>query len=88
MATLTLEYNSRNKTAHQIMEGLLLSGVFVVKNADAHTHRRTKNGQQTAREKHIAEFKEAIQQTEAMAHDIRQNETKGYKTLDELLAED
>ncbi|GHV22741.1 hypothetical protein FACS189428_5250 [Clostridia bacterium] len=43
---------------------------------------------QTAREKHIAEFKEAIRQTEEMVKDIRLNGTKGYKTLDELLAED
>ncbi|GHT01169.1 hypothetical protein AGMMS49525_01190 [Bacteroidia bacterium] len=43
---------------------------------------------QTAKDKHIAEFKEAIRETEAMAKDIRLNGTKGYKTLDELLAED
>ncbi|GHV61080.1 hypothetical protein FACS1894195_1040 [Bacteroidia bacterium] len=42
----------------------------------------------TARERHIAEFKEAIQQTEVMVKDIQQNGTKGYKTLDDLLAED
>ncbi|GHT65970.1 hypothetical protein FACS189452_01040 [Bacteroidia bacterium] len=42
----------------------------------------------TARERHIAEFKEAIRQTEVMVKDIRQNGTKGYKTLDELLSED
>ncbi|WP_226995349.1 hypothetical protein, partial [Candidatus Symbiothrix dinenymphae] len=39
----------------------------------------------TAREKHIAEFKEAIRETEAMAKHIRQNGTKGYQTMDEFL---
>lgn len=42
----------------------------------------------TAREKHIAEFKEAIRETEAMVADIRKNGTKGYKTLEQMLAED
>jgi hypothetical protein len=39
----------------------------------------------TAKEKHIAEFKEAIRQTEAMVKDIRQNGTKGYQTMEEFL---
>jgi hypothetical protein len=39
----------------------------------------------TAREKHIAKFKEAIRQTEAMVEDIRLNGTKGYQTMDEFL---
>jgi hypothetical protein len=49
---------------------------------------RQNSRKQTAREKHIAKFKEAIRETEAMVKDIRINGTKGYKTLDELLAED
>jgi hypothetical protein len=39
----------------------------------------------TAKEKHIAEFKEAIRQTEEMVKDIRLNGTKGYQTMDEFL---
>jgi hypothetical protein len=39
----------------------------------------------TAKEKHIAEFKEAIRQTEEMVEDIRLNGTKGYQTMDEFL---
>jgi hypothetical protein len=40
---------------------------------------------QTVKEKHIAEFKEAIRQTEVMAKDIRANGTEGYQTMDEFL---
>jgi spore germination cell wall hydrolase CwlJ-like protein len=36
----------------------------------------------------IEELKAAILEAKAMGEDIRKNGTKGYKTLDELLAED
>jgi hypothetical protein len=86
MATLTLEYDSRNKTARQIMDGLLLSGVFVEKNIDKPANKlHIKKHRQTVREKHIADFKEAIRQTEEMVCDIRKNGTKGYQTMDEFL---
>jgi hypothetical protein len=39
----------------------------------------------SAREKHIAQFKEAIRETEAMVRDIRKNGTKGYQTMEEFL---
>ncbi|MDR0865727.1 MAG: hypothetical protein LBO74_12465 [Candidatus Symbiothrix sp.] len=46
---------------------------------------KQENRKQIAREKHIAEFKEAIRETEAMVKDIRLNGTKGYQTMDEFL---
>jgi hypothetical protein len=45
---------------------------------------KQENHRQTAREKHIAEFKEAIRETETMAEDIRLNGTKGYQTMNEF----
>ncbi|MDR3250070.1 MAG: hypothetical protein LBT42_00185 [Tannerella sp.] len=41
----------------------------------------------SASEVRIEELKEAILEAKAMGEDIRKNGIKGYKTLDELLAE-
>jgi hypothetical protein len=81
MATITLEYDSRNKTARQVIDGLALSGIFSLKSDK-------KSRKEIAKEKHIAQFKEAVRQTLDIAADIRKNGTSGYKTLEELLAED
>jgi hypothetical protein len=74
MATMVIEYNGRNKTVKQVIDGLLSAGIIRRKSAK--------------REKHIEELKQAILETEKMVEDIRLNGIKGYKTLEELVAED
>ncbi|MDR0612985.1 MAG: hypothetical protein LBG45_05825 [Dysgonamonadaceae bacterium] len=49
--------------------------------------KRAKPSGKSESETLIEELKAAILETEAMAKDIRKNGTKGYKTMDELLAE-
>jgi hypothetical protein len=78
MATITLEYDSRNKTARQVMEGLLFSGIFALKSDK-------KSRKEIAREEHIAQFKEAVRQTLDMAADIRKNGMEGYQTMEKFL---
>ncbi|MDR2682692.1 MAG: phosphatidate cytidylyltransferase [Dysgonamonadaceae bacterium] len=70
---MVIEYNERNSSAQQILNGLLSAGIIKIK--------------KSASEKRIEELKKAILETEAMVADIRKNGTAGYKTLDELLAE-
>ena len=55
---------------------------------DAEIKTNTRRNNKIAREKHIAEFKQAISQAEIMAHNVRNKGIKDYKTLDELLVED
>ena len=69
----TIQYNERNQSATQILNGLLSAGIIKVK--------------KSASEKRIEELKQAIREAKAMGEDIRKNGTKGYQTMDDLLAE-
>ncbi len=72
MATLTLEYDSRDKTAQKILDSLLVSGVFKVKD-DAH------KAEQIA-------IHQNMLQAKAMIEDIRANGSAHYQTMDDFLA--
>jgi len=74
MATMTIEYNERDKHVRHVLTGLLGSGII---------HRKNKE-----RNKGISSFKVALQETKVMSSDIVQNGIAGYKTLDDLLNED
>jgi hypothetical protein len=74
MATMTIEYNERDKYAKQVLSGLIGAGII----------RRTNK----VRNPKISAFKTALEETKTMSEDIFQNGTKGYKTLDDLLNED
>lgn len=74
MATMTIEYNERDRHVMQILAGLTGSGIIRCKNAGNRSE--------------IAAFKTALQETGAMAADIARNGTAGYKTLGDLLSED
>ena len=71
MQTMTIQYNERNPSAMQILNGLLLAGIIKLK--------------KSASEKQIEELKQAIREAKAMGEDIRKNGTKGYQTMDEFL---
>jgi len=75
MATMTIEYNERNKYTRQVLEGLIGSGII----------RRQDIGMEKQK---ITAFKTALQESKKLAIDIAQNGTAGYKTLDDLLNED
>jgi hypothetical protein len=72
MATMTLEYNASNKTARQILEGLIFSGIFKVKN--------------DAKEAEKVEIKQNIRETKRMIEDIKQNGSAKYQNMDNFLA--
>ena len=75
MQTIVIECNKRNASSvRKILDGLTSSGLIRIK--------------KSAKEKHIEEMKEALRETGAMIADIRKNGVEGYKTLDELLAEE
>ena len=74
MATMTIEYNEKNKYARQVLSGLIGSGIISRKNE---IHNRK-----------ISSFKTALLETKVMSKDIKQNGIEGYKTLDDLLNED
>jgi hypothetical protein len=74
MATMTIEYNEKDKYAKQVLSGLIGSGII---------HRR--NGDKNRK---VASFKMALLETERISKNIIQNGIKGYKTLDDLLNED
>jgi hypothetical protein len=71
MQTMVIEYNERNHSTKQILNGLLSAGIIKIKKSTS--------------EKRIEELKEAILETEVMVADIRKNGTKGYQTMDEFL---
>jgi hypothetical protein len=73
MQTMVIQYNERNQSATQILNGLLSAGIIKIK--------------KSASERRIEELKQAMREAKAMGEDIRKNGTKGYKTLDALLAE-
>ena len=72
MATMTLEYDASNKTARQILEGLVFSGIFKVKN--------------DAKEVEKAEIKQNIRETKRMIEDIEKNGSAKYQNMDDFLA--
>ena len=74
MATMTIEYNEKDKYARQVLTGLIGAGLIRRKD-------RIKNSR-------IAAFKMALQETQMMSASIVQNGINGYKTLDDLLNED
>lgn len=71
MQTMVIQYDERNHSATQILNGLLSAGIIKIK--------------KSASEKRIEELKEAIREAKAMGEDIRKNGTKGYQTMDEFL---
>jgi len=74
MATMTIEYNEKDKYARQVLTGLIGSGII-----------RRKNEVPNRR---ISSFKKALLETKMMSKNIAQNGIEGYKTLDDLLNED
>ena len=74
MATMTIEYNEKNRYARQVLTGLIGSGIIRRK-------REIKNPK-------IVAFKTALQESQMMSADMIQNGINGYKTLDDLLNED
>ena len=73
MATMTIEYNEKNRYAKQVLTGLIGSGIIRRK---------------SRRNPKISAFKVALQETKTMSADIVQNGIKGYRTLDDLLNEE
>ena len=76
MATMTIEYNEKNKYVRQVLTGLTGSGII-----------RRINGNGTENPE-ISAFKAALQETCRMSADIKQNGIEGYRTLDDLLNDD
>ena len=74
MATMTIEYNEKDKYTKQVLTGLIGSGMF----------RRINE----VKNQKIASFRSALQETKIMSADISKNGVEGYKTLDDLLNED
>jgi len=74
MATMTIEYNEKDKFARQVLTGLIGSGII-----------RRKNEVENQR---LSSFKAALRETKIISADIAQNGIEGYKTLDDLLSED
>jgi len=71
MATLTIEYNEKDKYAKQVLTGLIGSGNI-----------RCKNNIENRR---ISSLKAALEETKTMSAYITQNGVDGYRTLDDLL---
>ena len=74
MATMTIEYNEKDKFARQVLTGLIGSGII-----------RRKNEVENQR---LSSLKTALRETKIISADIAQNGIDGYKTLDDLLSED
>ena len=74
MATMTIEYNEKDKYAKQVLTGLIGSGII----------RRKKE----VRNREISSFKSVLLETKMISEDIAKNGIEGYKTLDDLLNEE
>jgi hypothetical protein len=72
MTEMLIEYDENNKTVKQVLNAMVSSGVIRKK--------------RTAKEKRIAEFKQALKEAKEMADNIAAGKNN-YKTLDELLNE-
>jgi hypothetical protein len=70
MATLTIEYNTRNKTARQVINGLISAGVFRIREDE---------------EKERAAIKRNIREVKKMIADIKENGSAGYESMDDFL---
>jgi len=70
MQTMVIQYNERNRSASQILNGLLSVGIIKIK--------------KSANEKRIEELKQAMREAKTMGDDIRKNGTNGYQTMDEF----
>jgi hypothetical protein len=70
MATLTIEYDSRNKTAMQVIKGLASTGVFFIRDKEE-TERMA--------------IQENIKEAKAMIDDIRKNGSDKYQSMDDFL---
>jgi len=70
MATMTIEYNEKDKYTRQVLTGLIGSGMF-----------RRINEVKNLR---ITSFKAALHETKIMSASIAKNGVEGYKTLDDL----
>ncbi|MDR2651967.1 MAG: hypothetical protein LBC68_06585 [Prevotellaceae bacterium] len=73
MTEILIEYDENNKTVKQLLSAMISSGVIRKK--------------RTAKEKRIAEFKQALKEAKEMADNIAVGKNNNYKTLDELLNE-
>jgi hypothetical protein len=69
MATMTIKYDSRNKTVKNLLDGLIHSGIIHPTDA---------------KETRIAEFKSALREAKEMAENIAAG-TKDYETMDDFL---
>ena len=74
MATITIEYNEKDKYVKQVLTGLIGSGIIRCNN-------KVENPK-------ISTFKMALQETRMISENIIQNGIEGYRTLDDLLNED
>ena len=71
MATLTLEYNARNSTVRQVIEGLLSSGFFRVQSEYDKERKAIQKNMRTANK---------------MIADIRTNGSTKYQNMDSFLS--
>jgi hypothetical protein len=71
MATLTLEYNARNGTVRQLIDGLLSSGLFREKSEYAEERGAIRKNMRTAR---------------TMITDIRARGSAKYQNMDSFLS--
>jgi cytochrome c556 len=70
MTEMLIEYDENNKTVKQVLNAMISSGVI---------HKK-----RTAKEKRIAEFKQALKETKEMADNIAAGKND-YETMDEFL---
>jgi predicted transcriptional regulator len=70
MATLMIEYDMRNRTARQVIKGLVSSGVFRIRD-DA--------------EKEKKAIRTNIREAKQMIEDIRTNGSANYQNMDQFL---
>lgn len=72
MTTLTISYNEKNRTAEEVLIGLIKSGAITVKGIDENFERK---------------IKKAIREAENIAADIEQNSSKKLRTMDDVINE-
>jgi hypothetical protein len=70
MTEMIIEYDEKNKTIKQVLDAMISSGVIRKK--------------RTAKEKRIAEFKQALKETKEMVENIAAG-NDNYETMDEFL---
>lgn len=69
---MVIEYDERNKTVKRVLESLISGGLIQRKNT-------------SAKDKRIAEFKQALRESREIAADIAENGIEGYQTMDDFL---